>query len=118
MNHIPLVTPISIFTILLFFPGKPKFTMNPVDLDLQVGGTATISCAFNGYPAPVVVWKRDHEVLGCDERRKIMSCGTSSVLEVSRLEYDDEGRYSCFISNNVGSDATTMTLALHGKTKE
>ena len=89
--------------------------MNPVDLDLQVGGTATISCAFNGFPAPVVVWKRDHEVLGCDERRKIMSCGTSSVLEVNKLEYDDEGRYSCFISNNVGSDTTTMTLALHGE---
>ena len=90
--------------------------MNPLDLDLQVGSTATISCAFNGYPAPVVVWKRDHESLSSDERRKIMSCGTSSVLELSRLEYDDEGRYSCFISNAIGSDSTTMTLSLHGET--
>ncbi len=89
--------------------------MTPVDLDLQVGSAATISCAFNGYPAPEVVWKRDHESLSCDERRKIMSCGTSSVLEVSGLEYDDEGRYSCLISNTMGNDTTTMTLALHGK---
>ena len=75
--------------------------MNPVDLDLQVGSTATISCAFNGNPAPVVVWNRDHESLACDERHKVLSCATSSVLEIARLEYDDEGRYTCFISNAI-----------------
>ena len=76
---------------------------------------ATISCGFNGYPAPVVVWKRDHENLASDERRKIMSCATSSVLELGALEYDDEGRYTCFIANSIGEDSTTMTLSLHGK---
>ena len=86
-----------------------------MDLDLPVGSVATISCAFNGYPAPVVVWKRDHENLASDERRKIMSCATSSVLELSGLEYDDEGRYACYITNANGEDSTAMTLSLHGK---
>lgn len=88
--------------------------MQPVDLDLLVGSMGTISVAFNGCPAPMVVWKRDHENLACDERHKVMSCGTSSVLELSKLEYDDEGRYSCFITNFIGNDSTTMTLSLHG----
>lgn len=113
-----LITPSSLFAVFSFlfnpFSGTPKFTMQPVDLDLPVGSMATISCAFNGYPAPTVVWKRDHETLTSDERRKVMWCGTSSVLELSKLEYDDEGRYSCFISNPLGNDSTTMTLSLHG----
>ena len=88
--------------------------MEPMDLDLLVGTRATISCAFNGYPAPTVTWRRDREVVSCDERRKVMSCATSSVLELSNLEYDDEGRYSCCIDNTMGSDSTTITLSLHG----
>ena len=89
--------------------------MQPADLDLPVGSMAAISCAFNGYPAPSVVWKRDHETLSCDERRRILSCDTSSVLEINRLEYDDEGRYTCLVTNSKGNDATTMTLSLHGE---
>ncbi len=88
--------------------------MHPTDLDLSIGVTATISCAFNGYPAPSVIWKRDHEILTSDERRKVTSCPTSSVLEVKQLEYDDEGRYACYITNTMGSDSTTMALSLHG----
>ena len=88
--------------------------MHPADLDLRVGSMAAISCSFNGYPAPSVIWRRDHEILLSEERRKIMSCGTSSVLELNKLEYDDEGRYSCYITNCMGSDSTTMTLTLHG----
>lgn len=89
--------------------------MHPVDLDLPVGSMATISCAFNGYPAPVVMWKRDHENLVTDDRRRIMSCATSSVLELGTLEYDDEGKYACLIANSRGEDSTSMTLSLHGK---
>ena len=89
--------------------------MHPVDLDLLVGSMATITCAFNGCPAPSVVWKRDHEVLVSDERRRVMSCSTSSVLELHKLEYDDEGRYTCHVTNAIGDDSTTMTLSLHGK---
>ncbi len=88
--------------------------MHPVDLDLPVGSIATISCAFNGYPAPSVMWRRDHEILTSDVRRKITSCNTSSVLEITKLEYDDEGRYSCCITNSMATDSTTMTLTLHG----
>ena len=95
----------------------PRFTMKPNDLDLKAGNTATISCAFNGQPAPSVVWRRNGEVVTTDERRKITSCPTSSVLEISLLEYEDEGVYSCYATNQLGSDSASLNLSLHGMEK-
>ena len=92
----------------------PRFTMKPNDLDLKMGNTATISCAFNGQPAPSVVWRKDSDIVTSDERRKITSCATSSVLEIVSLEYEDEGVYSCYATNQLGSDSASLTLSLHG----
>ena len=98
---------------LFFFKllGTPKFTMHPADLDLRVGSMAALSCSFNGYPAPSVIWRHDHEILLSEEHGKIMLCRTSSVLELNKFECDDEGSY---ITNCMGSDSTTTTLTLHG----
>ncbi len=90
--------------------------MRPSDMDLLMGTTATISCAFNGYPIPSIIWRKDHELLSLEgERWKITSCSTSSVLEITRLDYEDEGAYSCYITNSQGSDSADMCLNIHGK---
>ena len=89
--------------------------MRPSDLDLKIGNTATISCAFNGQPAPSVVWRKDGDIVTTDnERRKITSCATSSVLEIIMLDHEDEGVYSCYATNQLGSDSASMSLSLHG----
>ncbi len=89
--------------------------MRPSNMDLLAGTTATISCAFNGYPNPSIIWRKDHELLsGDNERGKVTSCPTSSVLEITRLEYQDEGAYSCYITNSQGSDSADIFLTVHG----
>ena len=94
----------------------PKFTMLPTDLDLLYGTTATIACAFNGFPKPTIDWRVDRETITSkDDRIKINSCATSSILEIVRLCYDDVGTYTCFITNNRGSNSAQMTLNIHGK---
>ena len=98
----------------LTYTAAPRFTIKPNDLDLKTGNTATISCAFNGQPAPSIVWRKDGELITSDNRRKITSCGTSSVLEVTSLEHEDKGVYSCYATNQLGSDSASMTLSLHG----
>ena len=98
----------------LSYTAAPQFTIKPNDLDLKTDNTATISCAFNGQPAPSIVWRKDGELITSNKRRKITSCGTSSVLEVISLEHEDKGVYSCFATNQLGSDSASMTLSLHG----
>ena len=93
----------------------PKFTMTPTDMTLVYGNTATISCAFNGYPNPSVVWRRDRENVVSDDRTKITSCATSSILEVIRLQYEDAGIYTCYITNQQGSNSASMMLSIHGR---
>ena len=109
----------SRFTLLLLPPhthtATPKFTLTPADLDLAVDTSATISCAFNGCPAPCVVWSKDSAEVASDSRHKITSCPTSSVLEVAQLEHEDEGVYSCSVTNSVGEDCTSMLLSIHGE---
>ena len=48
-------------------------------------------------------------------RVKITSCATSSVLEIIRLDYDDEAVYTCYITNSMGSDSASMTLNMRGE---
>lgn len=92
----------------------PKFTMSPADMTQTYGSTATISAAFNGYPAPSIIWRKDREALESGGRHKITSCQTSSVLEIIQLEYQDNGVYTCFLTNSVGSDSASMVLSVHG----
>ncbi|CAI8009161.1 Kalirin, partial [Geodia barretti] len=93
----------------------PKFTMLPSDLDLLYGTTATIACAFNGFPKPSVEWRMNRQTLtSADNRVKITSCATSSILEIIKLCYEDVGTYACFITNSGGSNSAHMALNMHG----
>lgn len=83
-------------------------------MDLEFGSTATITCAFNGYPVPAVSWKKDDQEVVDNERMKITSCATSSFLEIVRLGYPDEGTYTCALSNVRGQDTASMLLSIHG----
>ena len=96
------------------YTAAPRFTIKPNDLDLKIGNTVAISCAFNGQPAPSIIWRKDGEVVTSDKRQKVTSCATSSVLEISSLEHEDKGVYSCYVTNQLGSDSASMTLSLHG----
>lgn len=94
----------------------PKFTMQPTDLDLLYGTTATIVCAFNGFPKPSVEWRVNRQTLTSNnERIKMTSCATSSILEIIMLCYEDIGTYGCYITNNSGSNSAHMTLNIHGE---
>ena len=97
-------------------PASPKFTMFPTDLDLLYGTTATIPCAFNGFPKPSVEWRKNRQTLGSQSNRvKITSCATSSILEIVKLCYEDVASYTCFITNSRGSNSAQMSLNVHGE---
>ena len=84
-------------------------------MTLKHGTTAIITCAFNGYPNPSVVWRKDRDILTPEDRLKITSCPTSSVMEIIQLQYEDAGVYACYITNQQGSESTSMVLSIHGR---
>ena len=109
-----LHSPLSLLPLL--FSAAPKFTMKPTDLDLLYGTTATIACAFNGFPKPSVEWRMDRRTLTSEsERIRMTSCATSSILEIIKLCYEDMGTYTCIITNSSGSNSAHMTLNVHGE---
>lgn len=93
----------------------PKMTVAPIDQTLFVHENFSVSCAFNGTPAPTAVWRREENVIPLDNPRyKISSCPTSSVLEINDIQYSDEGQYSCTVTNSLGEDIATMDLFVEG----
>ena len=81
------------------------------------GSTATISAAFNGYPVPAIIWRRDGKMVASEGRFKITSCATSSVLEIIQLQYEDTGVYTCCLSNSMGSEDGSMMLTIQGESE-
>ena len=84
-------------------------------MTLQKGSPVTISCAFNGSPAPSVVWKKANEEVLPGDCVNISSCNTSTVLKIQAASYADSGPYSCFITNNMGSDSVHVELLVEGE---
>ena len=84
-------------------------------MTLQRGSPVTISCAFNGNPPPSVVWKKFNEEVLPSDHVNISSCNTSTVLKLPSATYSDSGPYSCFVTNNMGSDSTHVELLVEGK---
>lgn len=102
---------------LVLITAAPRVTVSPSDQTMFLHDNVSISCAFNGTPPPVVVWKRDDDIISQEDnpRIRISSCATSSVLQIHDLEYSDEGQYSCIVSNAFGTDTTIMDLFVEGK---
>ena len=96
------------------FIAAPKVTVLLNDLEQYLYDSIPISCAFNGFPEPDVEWRRNGKAIVNSDRIKISSCATSSVLEISDLQYTDEGEYVCILTNELGEDSTSMDLYIEG----
>ena len=103
-------------TIIIYFihVAAPKITVAPNDQTLLEGSSVSISCAFNGAPAPSVMWRRNGKSLEYDETIRVKSCPTSSVLEIVKVSYAHEGMYICTVSNSHGSDSCQMDMIVQG----
>ena len=101
----------------MFFTAAPKITVAPNYQTLLEASFVSISCAFNGTPAPSVMWRRNGDPLEYDETIHVKSCPTSSVLEIVKVSYGHEGTYVCTVSNPHGSDSCQMDMIVQGETK-
>lgn len=86
---------------------QPEFTMQPSDVRVSNGSTATMTCEASAYPSPAYVWeKADRQPI----RSGVMT--NSSTLVLDYVLFGDEGYYYCNATSGgitVQSETATVT---------
>lgn len=78
----------------------------------KTGETAKLQCDSTGDPDPNVEWFKDGKSYGKERRTSVGPDGWT--LNLRYLSVEDTGRYTCRVSNNVGSINRTFTVVVKG----
>ncbi|KAG8199382.1 hypothetical protein JTE90_000252 [Oedothorax gibbosus] len=104
----------------------PKWRTEPSDKSVVMGQPVMFDCQANGYPDPVIRWKKSSEssktlfqVIISNENVQILENGSLIIKEASK---EDSGHYMCQATNDVGSGLSTVVylkvhVAAHFKDK-
>ncbi|KAM4696629.1 hemicentin-2 [Rhinophrynus dorsalis] len=93
----------------------PEFRDFPLDAEVEVGESVTLTCSANGNPAPKVTWLRQDEgpVIPSETIEIIEKPGSSTVLiKIARPE--DAGVYVCEARNPFGWVQAEILLTVTG----
>ena len=92
----------------VMFSANLKWSKEPQNLSLKYGGEANIPCEAEGYPEPIVTWKRLDSPNGLsfyDNKFNIISANS-----------EDAGNYECFVKNSEGDILTkVVSVSVIGK---
>ena len=80
-------------------------------LAAEIGQTITLTCRVSGEPKPKIFWKRNEQILQCDE----MIDG-KCYLRLVKITKKDFGSYRCIAENLLGREEWTYTIVSRGKT--
>ena len=97
---------------IIFATDPPTISSSPdVNSVAAVNTDHMIQCGFEGVPTPTVVWTRDGNILTNGSNNITVAIGdSSSTLTISTLAANDAGRYTCMVSNLLGTDMASSAL--------
>ncbi|XP_061683873.1 neural cell adhesion molecule 1b isoform X4 [Syngnathoides biaculeatus] len=86
-----------------------------VNATADVGQSAMLTCAVDGYPEPMVTWTRNQMALEAGEKYSFNEDGSEmSIMDVTKL---DEGEYTCIAKNKAGETEQELSLRVFVKPK-
>ncbi|KAJ0021980.1 hypothetical protein NQD34_009470 [Periophthalmus magnuspinnatus] len=86
-----------------------------VNATAEIGNSAMLTCAPDGYPEPMVTWARNKVVLEAGEKYSFNEDGSEmTIMDVSKL---DEGEYTCIAKNKAGEAEQELSLRVFVKPK-
>ncbi|XP_035478599.2 neural cell adhesion molecule 1b isoform X5 [Scophthalmus maximus] len=86
-----------------------------VNSTADVGQSAMLTCAVDGYPEPMVTWTRNDVVLDAGEKYSFNEDGSEmTLMDVTKL---DEGEYTCIAKNKAGESEQELSLRVFVKPK-
>lgn len=77
---------------------------------MVVGDTVALQCKAVGSPPPRITWLRDDQPLPPSERHHFTP--GNQLLVISAAALDDAGRYTCLMSNTLGTERAHSQLVV------
>ncbi|XP_026321143.1 Down syndrome cell adhesion molecule-like protein Dscam2 isoform X3 [Hyposmocoma kahamanoa] len=100
------------FTVPLTVNVPPRWRLEPNDVAVAAGQDVTLQCQADGYPKPIITWKK---AVGNTpgEYKDFIFEGSSRVLEngsliFQRVAKDGEGHYLCEARNDIGAGLSKL----------
>ena len=90
---------------------KSRMISDSLNFTITAGQTAVLQCSAEGFPNPHYSWKKGGKVVNIMDRFTLFAGGS---LRIERVEYADQGMYTCQASNSGGTDTLSVYLKVHG----
>ena len=84
---------------------KPRAVTN-----VLVGSTVILHCNPTGSPKPSVSWKKGLVSIQSRGRYRVLANGNLEIINVTTR---DNGRFTCEVTNRLGSDSRSGKLVVH-----
>ncbi|GAB6020358.1 Down syndrome cell adhesion molecule-like protein 1 [Chamberlinius hualienensis] len=87
----------------------PRWRVEPRDVDVIVGGNATLDCSAYGSPQPTITWLKNEGISASDTREVTLQLNSRVVqlsngsLQLRNVLELDRGQYVCQVTNGVGA---------------
>lgn len=89
-----------------------KFIHAPYNLEVPAGSTIEMPCKADGEPAPVIVWRKDGNLI--QESRSHMRLSPVGSLYIRNVSFQDAGVYECSAVNDFGKVTANGVLKVKG----
>lgn len=88
---------------------KPRFLVEPYDIDAHEGTTIELPCQGEGDPSPEVKWKKDGNSIVPSAKHRFSPSGS---LFIKKITSQEAGRYECTIRNSFGRVAASALISV------
>ncbi|XP_028515782.1 hemicentin-1 [Exaiptasia diaphana] len=85
---------------------QPSALVSPSTLTVTENQTATFHCNAHGNPKPKITWKKEYGKIDIGKAR----IDKSGLFEISNVDENDTGNYTCTAKNVLGEDARTISV--------
>ncbi|CAF4402889.1 unnamed protein product [Rotaria magnacalcarata] len=92
-------------TIELIVQSRPILETTYSKIAAEIGQTLTLTCRVSGQPKPSIYWKRNEQIMNCDE-----IVDDKCYLKLFHIAKKDFGSYRCIAENLLGKEEWTYTI--------
>lgn len=92
----------------------PFFTRPLRNVDSVVSSTCRLDCKIAGSLPMRVSWFKDGKEVAASDRYRIAFVEGTASLDISRVDMNDAGKFTCRATNSVGSKDSSGALIVQG----
>lgn len=107
------LTTCSFLTLTLLLLEPVRFVKKLEDTTFLVGQPLKLSCSYTGSQRVFVTWKKDDKLIWASYKYNVKTTDSICVLDVLNSDRPEAaGKYTCEISNGVGTDVCHARVSL------